>query len=208
MVYEGIFKLISYLPYYNFLTSFIGEEFIRIVVFTAGIIIYGIVILEFYSTLTKRDLFQIKISAYSDKWERFSQRLVFIFKYTIAFPFYTFFWFLIFSFFLIMISKSLSVYEIFFVSIVIISSTRAIAYYNEELAKDIAKIIPLSLLGLFIIDPTYFSPELIVGRILEFIFMLLIILKFLLFTILLEWTLRILYSIKIGLKNKKNLKTI
>jgi len=197
MAYEGFFEILSKIPYYNFLASLIGEQFVGILIFTISLLIYGIVIWEFYHSLAKRDLFAIKIHPYMSRWEKLGEIITFVFKYTLAFPIYTFLWFLIFSLFLIVLSKSLQLHEIFVVSIAMISFTRAAAYWNEELAADVAKIVPLSLLGILIIDPTLLSSQLIINRLNEFMLSAPEILSFLFFTICLEWILRILYFIKL-----------
>ena len=199
MAYEGIFKIISQFPYYQYLSSLIGEPFSRIFLFTFGLLVYGIIIWEFYSTLAKRDLFKINLKPYMSKWEKAGEVIIFFFKYTIAFPLYTFFWFILLSIFLIVLSKSLSMQEIFFVSIAVISFTRAAAYYKKELASDVAKIIPLSFLTLFLIDPTFLSVELLLTRWEEFLSSFPGVLIYLLFTVCLEWILRILYLLKLNI---------
>jgi hypothetical protein len=197
MAYEGIFKIISQLPYYQHISSAIGEPFSRILIFTFGLLVYGIVIWEFYSTLAKRDLFKINFKPYMSKWERVGEVISFFFRYTIAFPLYTFFWFIIFSIFLIVLSKSLNIQEIFFISIAMISFTRATAYYKEELANDVAKIIPLSFLALFLTDPTFLSFDLVLLRWEDFLSSFPGVLIYLAFAICLEWILRILYFLKV-----------
>lgn len=195
--YEGVFKLISQLPYYDYLVSYIGDNFLRIIIFTFSILFYGIIIWKFYTSLAKKDLFAARINQYMSKWQKLGHIFGMIIKYTFVFPVYTFLWFIVISLFLITLAKSLVIEDVFFVSIVLISSTRAAAYYNESLAGDMGKIIPLAILGLFIVDPAFFSVEVISQRVNQLIGFFPGILIFLVFTILLEWTLRILYEIKV-----------
>ncbi|MEM5773153.1 MAG: hypothetical protein QXL86_02910 [Candidatus Aenigmatarchaeota archaeon] len=197
MALEGIFALMTKLPFYHQIISIIPENFLRISIFTFALFTFGIIMWKFYSTLAKRDLFKINLSSYMTGWEKAGEALAFIFKYTFIFPFYTFFWFLIFSFFLIFLSESLTIEEIFFVSISIISFTRIAAYYKEELAKDVATIIPTTFLLIFLTNPAFFTVDLLLARWESMLSSFPEVLIYLLFTICLEWVLRILYLIKL-----------
>ncbi|MEM5879143.1 MAG: hypothetical protein QXU74_01480 [Candidatus Aenigmatarchaeota archaeon] len=196
MALEGIFALMARLPFYHQIASIIPENFLRISIFTFALFIFGIIMWKFYSTLAKRDLFKINLSPYMSKWEKAGEALAFFFKYTFIFPFYTFFWFLIFSFFLIFLSESLTIEEIFFVSISIISFTRIAAYYKEELAKDVATIIPTTFLLIFLTNPAFFTVDLLLARWESMLSSFPEVLIYLLFTICLEWILRVFYLIK------------
>jgi hypothetical protein len=86
--------------------------------------------------------------------------------------------------------------EIFFISISMISFVRIAAYYKEELATDIAEVIPITFLVIFLTDPTFFSIDIILARWEEFLSSFPGVLTYLLFTICLEWVLRIFYLLK------------
>lgn len=206
MALEGIFSLMAKLPFYHQIASIIPEPFLRISIFTLALFIFGIIMWKFYSTLARRDLFKINLSPYMSKWERAGEALAFFFKYTFIFPFYTFFWFLIFSLFLIFLSESLNVEEIFFVSISVISFTRIAAYYKEELAKDVATIIPTTFLLIFLTNPSFFTLDLILTRWESLLSSFPEVLIYLVFTICLEWVLRILYLIKSSTSSDKGSK--
>ena len=151
---------------------------------------------EFYSTLAKRDLFGIRLESYMCKWQKAGEIILFFLKYIIAFPFYTFFWFVVFSIFLIFLAKSFTIQEIFFISISMISFTRIAAYYKEELANDIAKIIPITFLVTFLLNPTSISIEDLLTKWNYFLSSFPGILSYLGVTISLEWILRVLYLLK------------
>jgi hypothetical protein len=197
MAFEGIFQFMSKLPYYSQISSIIGELFLRISIFTFALFIFGIIMWKFYSTLAKRDLFKINISSYMSRWEKAGEAIAFFLKYTIVFPLYTFFWFIIFSIFLIFLAKSVTMEEIFFISICMISFIRIAAYYKEELATDVAEVIPITFLVIFLTDPTFFSLDIILSRWEEFLSSFPGVLSYLVFTICLEWFLRIIYLFKV-----------
>ena len=69
----------------------------------------------------------------------------------------------------------------------IIVAIRLTAYYNEDLSKDVAKMLPFALLGLFLVDPSYFSIDYIIikiyqlpdffSRVLQYIVLIIIAIK-------------------------------
>jgi len=57
-----------------------------------------------------------------------------------------FFWFMVLSLLMIMISKVPDLGQIFQISIALVSVIRITAYYNEDLSRDLAKMLPFALL--------------------------------------------------------------
>ncbi len=78
----------------------------------------------------------------------------------------------------------------------ILASSRLTAYYNEDVSREVAKLIPLALLGVFIVDPTYFSMEVVVDRFLRLPSMLYLILQYLSYIVVLELALRLIHNIR------------
>ena len=74
-----------------------------------------------------------------------------------TFPFVAFFWFAILTLLLSFLAKNQTVETILLVSIAVVSAVRITAYYDEDLSRDLAKILPFALLGIFLIDLSYFS---------------------------------------------------
>ena len=86
-------------------------------------------------------------------------------------------------------------------SFALIVAIRITSYYNEDLSKDLAKMLPFALLGIFLVDPSYFGlgaePQLtILDSIKEIPQLVTDGLQFIIFIILIEWILRILLTIK------------
>ncbi|MDI6798597.1 MAG: hypothetical protein QMD12_01205 [Candidatus Aenigmarchaeota archaeon] len=195
--------------YFNKLYSLIGEDYFRLIAYTIGMTIYAIFIWHFYKSLAKRDIFKLDLSKY--EWydtgrKRIKKALevfLYILKYGIIFPIYVFIWFSIFSLFLFLLSKTTTLEHIVFISIAVISAVRITSYYKEELSVDLAKLLPFVILGVFIVDPTFFSLSLLYDRISELTTLWQTLIRFLAFSVLLEWTLRILYSIKLAATSKK-----
>jgi branched-subunit amino acid transport protein AzlD len=73
---------------------------------------------------------------------------------------------------------------------------RITAYYTEDLSKDVAKMLPFAILGIFLVDSSYFSIESVNDRINMLPEFINLIIQFLLLIIFTEWILRAILSIK------------
>jgi len=85
--------------------------------------------------------------------------------------------------------------QIAVISTALVSTVRITSYIKEEHASDLAKLTPLALLGVFLTDPNFFSLDLLITRLQEIPSLGWQLIHYLSFCILLEWILRILYSL-------------
>ena len=177
-----------------------GETYFQLLVFTLGIVAYGILIYHLYKFVAKRDVFGFDTHKYIRSrisgTSRITDIFVAIVNYGIAFPFIVFLWFAGFSVLLFFMAKSIDITTLLWISITIVSAIRITAYYTEDLSKDIAKTLPFALLAIAIVDPEFFSISLAQERIASMAAFLPQIIQFSIFTVLLEWILRILLSAK------------
>ena len=199
----------AYIYSYNFLTPIIGETYLQLFIFVLSLSIYSIFVWKFYKTLSKRDLFKIDLEKYNlpgikhRTLGKVGSVLSYILKYGIIFPLYIFLWFVILSLFLLLLTEEAAVSHILLVSISVVSATRVISYYKEDLSSDLAKLVPFALLAISLIDPNFFSIETTIQKLSEVPLLWSQILQFLIFSIALEWILRILYLIKRGVSKPK-----
>lgn len=191
--------------------SFSLEEAIQaakpLLIFVIGMVVYSVFIFKFYKFIATRDIFKLNLAEYSrSRWEGIKEVIVFLFyilEHLIIFPLFTFFWFFILSLFLIFLSKNQPVNVLFLFSMAIVATTRIAAYYNEELAKDIAKTLPLTLLGIFLVTGlSYFSLDSALSAIESIPLMWKTIIYYLFFIVSLEIVLRILLFIYNNIKYK------
>jgi len=169
-----------------------------------GIAIYGIIVGTFYTHLSRRLLYDIRPDKrHSDKFlNQLGKVLLFIFKYTIVFPAITFAWFVFLAGSIFILSRTASLETVFVLSISLVAAMRILAYYNEKIAEDLAKFLPISLLTVVIVDSTLFTQELVQTRALTLSQALPEFASLIVFVILLEWTLRIIYVILRFIKQK------
>lgn len=165
---------------------------------TLGIVIYSAIFGTLYTYLSKRVLYKMKhenISGILGTFKNLANFTSFVVKYTILFPAITFVWFALLSASLFLLSRTASLEFIFIISISVVAAVRILAYYSEEISVDLAKTLPLALLAVLLVEPTLFSLELIKSRIIELINALPQFAAFIIFVVILEWLLRILYSL-------------
>jgi len=170
-----------------------------LVIFIAGMAVYAFFIFKFYKFLAKRDIFSLTFSYYDDSslaWlKNFMKAIFYVVKYILIFPVIIFIWFAFLSLLLMYLSKAQDIQAVLLSSMALVAVVRIAAYYSEELSKDLAKMLPFALLGIFIIDASFFSLEQSSKLIFQIPTVWKTILYYLLFAIALEFVLRILYGI-------------
>lgn len=170
-----------------------------VLVLSSIIVIYTLVVGFAYKTMAKRDVFsfrRIKEAGKEYKTNPIITFLIGVFEYFLIFPIIVILWFSILSVLLFILSDELSVESLLMISIAIVGSTRILSYINEDLAVDVSKLFPLVVLGTLLLEPNFFSLNLLYSRINEIPLLLPKLINFLILPILIEWILRIALTIK------------
>lgn len=164
--------------------------------------IYSIVIYHFYKYIAKRDCFKPSIYEHS--------KIIALCKYCFLFPFVAILFFLGFSLILISLTKteSYDISNVLSLSFAIILTIRITAYYTEDLSKDVAKMLPFAILGVFLVDSTYFSFDALIERISLLPENVNLIIQFLIMIIIVEWILRVTLNIRYKLLVRKEKKLL
>jgi hypothetical protein len=176
----------------NVTSFFLDAQFL--VLFTSTILLFIAIYIMWYfyhQQLTKKDLFETPKIDHESKVAVFFNKMIYYLKYIVVFPVYSFIWFLIFSFLLILLTKSRTVEELMFFAIVVVSVTRISAYISPLLAEDLAKLLPWALIIVFLTDPQTISFETVEDSLFKFTDGLLNVAKYLIFIAFVEWILRI-----------------
>lgn len=189
------------------ITKDLGSNLFSLGIYLTGMVLYAIIIWHFYQFMAKRELFKMKIERPARGFSYFIKKIFdffeFILHYVFIFPVISFIWFLVLSGFLMFLSKSNDMGQIFLISITVIATARITAYYNEDLSKDISKLVPFALLGVFIVDPTYFSMDATMAKFFSLPDFFHVILQYLIALVMMEFLLRVLYGIKIWMFAEK-----
>ena len=179
--------------YIQFLKDFFVDRQFLVLLSSTIVLFLAIFIMWYFyhRQLTRKNLFEIPKIDSNSKFVNFINRLVYFSKYLIIFPLYSFIWFLIFSFLLVLIAKTRPIEEIMFFGIVIVSVTRIAAYASPKLAEDMAKLLPWALIIVFLTDPTSITIQSIQISFNNFVQEIPNVAKYLIFIAFVEWFLRI-----------------
>jgi hypothetical protein len=172
---------------------------------TLGIVVYSLFIFKFYHYLAKRDILVNHWNRNYDWHEgpaqKFFKTIFYLIDYIILIPIVTFFWFIIMATLLIFLSNN-SPSQILLLSMAIVGAIRITSYYTDELSKDLAKMIPFTLLGVFIIDLHAFSTDKFITNVETMFHMSSTLLYYLLFVVAIEFIMRLSTIIRHGIKKK------
>lgn len=167
--------------------------------YTVLILMYSLFIWKFYRFLASRDIIQLNLSQYNYSQhpvlEKFLAVVLYTVEYLVILPFLVLFWFAILSIFLLILSQSQDTQQILLISAAIITSTRITSYISEDLSKDIAKILPFTVLAAFILGSEFFNIGKIMTKLSQIPSLFNNILIFLVFIFIIEFALRSLYSL-------------
>jgi hypothetical protein len=189
------------------MTAFgIGEAYdvlLPLGLFVIEIVVYSIFVFKFYRFLACRDIIKVDYSRYRNVGLRFFRRLLYLLQNILFFPIIIFFWFAVLAIFLGFLGKNQSTENILLVSIALVSAVRVTSYYSEDLSKDLAKMMPFALLGIYLVDQSYFEVEVSLKLLTGIPEYWRLLVYYLLFIIALEFILRIACSFVSLLKGKK-----
>jgi hypothetical protein len=175
----------------------IGEAFFLlkpVFLFLIGVAVYSVFIFKFYKFIARREIFSLNHEE-GEGIKNFFGALFYFLKYIILFPLFTFFWFLVFAIILAFLSKQNDISIVLLISIALVGTIRIVSYYSEDLSKDLAKMLPFALLGVFLVDVSYFSLPNSVELFKQIPLMWKEVSYYLVFIVLLEFILRIIYGI-------------
>ena len=132
-----------------------------VAVYVLGMAVYAFFVFKFYRFMASRDMFELDLSKYAEsrfRWVRaFLHAILYIGKYIILFPVFAFFWFAFLTVTLTFLSKGQSFSDILLMALVTVSTIRVTAYYDEDLSRDLSKILPFAVLAIFLIDASFFT---------------------------------------------------
>lgn len=123
--------------------------------YVVGMIAYTVFIFEFYRYVARRDLFELKLVRYARGRARVKNIVrmgLYAVKYLLVFPTVIIVWYLVFTALVAVLSGGTAVASLLVLTMAVVTTTRVTAYYNEDLSKDVAKLVPFSMLGVFVID--------------------------------------------------------
>jgi hypothetical protein len=185
-------------------TSFIAtlpvflQDFINLFLLTIVIVIYAVFIWKLYRFISQKNLFHFNLSQYNKAEHpvmiKIFATILYLVEYILLVPFLIFAWFVIFTLFLVFLTDSLDFDKILLIAVTIIAAIRMTAYipkYGQDLSREIAKLVPFTLLAVSLLTPGFFNFARVIGHLGQIPALLSVILNYLLFIIILEIVLRL-----------------
>ncbi len=171
-----------------------------LVLFVAAMSVYAIFIFRFYRFLAAKDIFKLDLSKHNHASFKLLRKTIglalYTIKYLIMFPVFAFFWFLVLAVLLSFMSKNQQMENVMLVSMAIVGAIRVAAYYNEDLSRDLAKILPFAMLGIMLIDSSILATlSTSVANIRQIGSNFELILYYLILIVAMEFVLRIIYLV-------------
>jgi len=172
----GVFSDLSsfLIEVYTSFTSVLPEwaqVFINLFLLVMLVVVYSIFVWNLYRFISKRNPLGLNLNQYNQFEHSVISRFVkggfYFIEYILILPFLIFFIFAIFTFLLILMSDAQEVTHILMISAAVIASVRVTSYYNEDLSKEIAKFLPLTLLTLSMLNPYTFVEAQYIEKILS-----------------------------------------
>jgi hypothetical protein len=183
----------------NKILSFISvdpELILTLLFFTAVIVVYSVFVFYFYRFLAKKNIIELNLSQYNQydnpALVKFFAAILYIFEYIILLPIITFFWFAILSILILLLAETQDVATVLFVSAALVASVRITSYVTQNLSKDLAKMLPFTLLAIAITKPDFFNISALLARISEIPQLFSNITLYLAFIVIIELAMRII----------------
>ncbi|MCA9487791.1 MAG: hypothetical protein KC516_02405 [Nanoarchaeota archaeon] len=132
------------------------QNFLNLFLMVLTVVIYSMIIWFVYRFMARRDIFPLDYEKFKRPNWPFLNKLIagflYFIKNIIVSPILIFFYYGIFTFILLSLTEGISLDKILLVAAIIVASIRATAYYRENLSRDLAKLLPLTLLGVALVE--------------------------------------------------------
>jgi hypothetical protein len=185
--------------------AFSGDNLLlKLLMFTSLIVLYSVFVYYFYKFLAKKNIFELNLNKYNDYEEpakvKFFAVLFYILEYIIVLPVMTFFWFIVFAMLILVLAQEMSLETILLISAALVASVRITAYISGGLSQELAKLLPLILLGFAITTPNFFNATTVLERAIQIPSLFTNILYYMFFIVAVELFMRVATSIEESLK--------
>ena len=139
------------------------EDLIQVIVKesypTLGAIIaisaYSVFVFIFYRVLAKRDLITLNLENYSNnfggKIKKYTRTIIFVMQYIVIVPILITFWTLVLAVILTLLSPDADHSRNALIATSVVGAVRILSYWTEDLSRDVAKMLPFGVLGVFLV---------------------------------------------------------
>lgn len=185
-----------------------GSTIYDLGLYIAGMVGYAIFVWHFYRYIARREIIPIDYDKYGTDGKISPVRIgAYIGAHIFLFPLIIYIWFFVYSMFMFVLAKDMPMGVVLLIAISVISATRVTSYYKEDLAKDVGKLLPFALMGVFLTSSAFytdttnfFSLDDFEDKLKEFPLFVSRIIEFVIIVVIIETLLRVLFLIKRKIK--------
>jgi hypothetical protein len=116
---------------------------------------YSVFVFIFYRVLAKRDLITLNLEHYSNnfggKIKRYTRTIIFVMQYIVIVPILITFWTLVLAVILTLLSPDADHSRNALIATSVVGAVRILSYWTEDLSRDVAKMLPFGVLGVFLV---------------------------------------------------------
>lgn len=135
-----------------------GSTVLDLALYVIAMFVYAVFVWHFYRFIARREIIPICPTCRNKEGRLSSAKIAgYIAGHIFLFPLIIWIWFIVYSWFMFILAKDMPLGVILLVSISVIGATRMTSYYKEDLAKDVGKLLPFALLGIFLTSSAFFS---------------------------------------------------
>lgn len=119
---------------------------------------YSGFVFMFYRLLAKRDILTLDLKRFEDSMTGrirvFFRSLLFVAQYVLLIPILIGFWTVVMATILTLLSDSSDHSRNAMIATSVVGAVRILAYWTEDLSRDVAKMLPFAVLGVFLVGST------------------------------------------------------
>ncbi len=135
------------------------QRVVTVAVFMILIVFYSIFVWKVYKVIARKDIISLNLKQYNSfdhpTIEKMWAGVLYFIEYVIILPFLILFWYVFFALALILFSENFSIEKVLLLSAAVVGSIRVLAYYKHDLAAEVAKLLPMTILGLMVLSPAF-----------------------------------------------------
>ena len=135
-----------------------GRETYPTLMAIIAIAVYSGFVFMFYRILAKKDLLTLDLSKYADdfggKVKKYLRSVLFVIQYIVVVPILIAFWTLVLAVILTLLSDNSDHARNALIASSVVGAVRILAYWTEELSRDVAKMLPFAVLGVYLVSST------------------------------------------------------
>ncbi len=188
--FDGIF------PLSDLTASDVLQALLPVAVKILAMTVYAVCVFKFYRFIGRRDIFTVNLSGGGRPASADALPLLgYVVRFVILFPAFALLWLATLTVMLALLSEDRQLSTILGIVLATVGAIRVCAYYDEDLSRDLAKMLPFAVLAIVVIDTASLDVQSSVGVLGQIGGEVLTIFWYWVLLIVLEMGLRLVYGL-------------